>query len=147
MPSHYSITEPHPTATTYLHSGRGGAGNTFRAPKNSTDGSTARGPASALKTGLPASSSKYSAGRGGAGNIHAVSERPVFSFDDELERQNTRERKMRDGSVWHVGRGGAGNFTSSQTKSARKDSTSSTGSDASARSGFFGRLSNTFERR
>jgi hypothetical protein len=149
MPSHYSITEPHPTATKYVHSGRGGAGNTFRAPKT-TEGSTARGPASLLETGLPAaaSTSKFSSGRGGAGNIHYNSERPIFSFDEELERQNTRERKMKEGAVWHVGRGGAGNWTSSRPDSSRKDSTSSAGSDDSHRSsGFLGRLSATFERR
>ena len=146
MPSHYSVTEPHPTVKKYVHSGRGGAGNTFRAPKTS-EGSTARGPASVLEAGLPASSSKFSSGRGGAGNIHHSSERAIFSFDEELERQNTRERKMKEGAVWHVGRGGAGNWTSSQPESSRKASTSSAGSDASARSGFFGRLSNTFERR
>jgi len=147
MPSQYSITEPHPTANKYVHSGRGGAGNTFRTPK-STEGSTARGPASFVEGGLPASSSKFASGRGGAGNIHHIAERPIFSFDEELERQNTRERKMKEGAVWHVGRGGAGNWTTGQSESSpRKDSTSSTGSDASARSGFFGRLSNTFERR
>lgn len=146
MPSQYSITEPHPTANKFVHSGRGGAGNTFRAPKTS-EGINARGPASLFEAGLPASSSKVSSGRGGAGNIHHTSERPVFSFDEELERQNTRERKMKDGGVCHVGRGGAGNWTSSRPESSRKDSTSSADSNASARSGFFGRLSNTFERR
>lgn len=145
MPSHYSVTEPHPTVNKYVHSGRGGAGNTFRAPKTS-EGTTARGPASLFETGLPATSSKFSSGRGGAGNIHNSSERAIFSFDEELERQNTRERKMKEGGVWHVGRGGAGNWTSSQPESSRKDSTSSAGSDASTRSGFFGRLSSTFER-
>lgn len=146
MPSQYSITEPHPTANKFVHSGRGGAGNTFRAPKTS-DGRNAHGPASLFEAGLPASSSKYSAGRGGAGNIHHITERPVFSFDDELDRQNTREKKMKNGGVWHVGRGGAGNWTTASKESARKDSMSSISSDASARSGFFGRLSNTFERR
>lgn len=148
MPSHYSVTEPHPTVKKYVHSGRGGAGNTFRAPKTS-EGSTARGPASFFETGLPASSSssKFSSGRGGAGNIHNSSERAIFSFDEELERQNTRERKMKEGAVWHVGRGGAGNWTTSRPESSsRKDSTSSAGSDSSTRSGFFGRLSHTFER-
>jgi hypothetical protein len=146
MPSYYSITEPHPSANKYVHSGRGGAGNTFRAPKTSA-GTTAQGPASLFDSDLPTSSSKFSSGRGGAGNIHKSSERAIFSFDEELERQNTWERKMKDGAVWHVGRGGAGNCTSSLPASSRKDSTSSAGSATSARSGFFERLSNTFERR
>jgi hypothetical protein len=130
-----------------MHSGRGGAGNTFRAPKTS-EASTAHGPASLFELGLPASSSRFSSGRGGAGNIHKSSERAQFSFDEELERQSTRERKMKEGAVWHVGRGGAGNWTATRPESSRKDSTSSVDSNGSARaSGLFGRLSATLERR
>ena len=46
---------------------------------------------------------------------------------------------MKDGGVWHVGRGGAGNWTMAKGESKRKDSSSSAGSDGSAKSGFFGR--------
>jgi hypothetical protein len=146
MPSTYSITEPHPTASKYIHSGRGGAGNTFKAPKTS-QGSSARGPASLVST-LPKSDSKFSSGRGGAGNIHDSSEKAIFSFDEELERQSTREKMMKQqGAIWHVGRGGAGNWTTARASSNRKDSSSSGDSDASVHSGFFGRLSHTFERR
>jgi len=140
MPSRYSITEPHPTANKFVHSGRGGAGNTFKAPKTSS-GATARGPASLFELGLPSGSSKFSSGRGGAGNIHPSNEKAVFSFDEELERQSTRERKMKEGTVYHVGRGGAGNYAQNRPASSRKDSASSDGS-----SGFFSRLSHSFER-
>lgn len=145
MPSRYSVTEPHPSTSTYIHSGRGGAGNAFKAPKT-TSGTTARGPASLFDTGLPQTSSKFSSGRGGAGNIKPSSEKAIFSFDEELERQTTRQRKIEEGAIYHVGRGGAGNFANTRTipSSSRKDSSSSADSD---RSGFFGRLSNTFERR
>lgn len=146
MPSRYSVVEPHPTANTFVHSGRGGAGNTFKAPKT-TQGSTARGPASLLETGLPRGSGKFSSGRGGAGNIHPSSEKAIFSFDEELERQTTRERKIQDGAIYHVGRGGAGNFAQTRAASGRKDSSSSRDSNDSSRtSGFFSRLSHTFER-
>ena len=145
MPSQYSIAEPHPHTGKYVHSGRGGAGNTFKAPKTSS-GTSARGPASLLETGLPKSTSRFSSGRGGAGNIHEPSERAIFSFDEELERQSTRERRLKESGVWHVGRGGAGNYAVARAGSGRKDSTSSADSDASAKSGFFGRLSHTFER-
>jgi len=144
MPSQYQITEPHPHPGKYVHSGRGGAGNTFKAPKTSS-GTSARGPASLFETGLPKSTSKFSSGRGGAGNIHEPNERATFSFDEELERQSTRERRLKDTGVWHVGRGGAGNYAVAPG-SGRKDSISSAGSDASARSGFFSRLSHNFER-
>lgn len=141
----YQLTEPHPTVNKYVHSGRGGAGNFHKAPKTSS-GTTARGPASKFET-LPQTSSKFSAGRGGAGNIHDGSERPIFSFDEELARQSTRDRKMQEGAVWHVGRGGAGNWISTSQSASRKDSSSSAGSVDSSRSGFFGRISNTFSDR
>lgn len=146
MPSRYQVTEPHPTASKYIHSGRGGAGNTFKAPKT-TNGVTARGPASTFGSEIPKSSSKFSSGRGGAGNIHEPSERAIFSFDEELERQTTREQMLKEGAVWHVGRGGAGNWTTTRSISGRKDSSSSADSNESSRSGFLGRLSHTFERR
>jgi len=146
MSSRYSVTEPHPTVRKYAHTGRGGAGNMIKAPKTS-NGRTATGPASLFEHGLPQTSEKFSSGRGGAGNIHLNSEKAVFSFDEELERHSTRERKDKEGGIWHVGRGGAGNWTASGPAgaSSRKDSSSSAGSD-SVRSGFFGRLSHTFER-
>jgi len=141
MPGQIKVVEPHPTVRKYAHTGRGGAGNTVKAGKT-TNGSTAHGPASLLETGLPPSA-KFSSGRGGAGNIHKNSERALFSFDEELERQITRERMIKEGGVYHVGRGGAGNWTATNPASSRKDSSSSSDS---TRSGFFGRLSHTFER-
>lgn len=146
MSSSYLITEPHPSAGKYIHSGRGGAGNTFRAPAT-TSPTSAQGPASLFGGSIPSSSSKFSSGRGGAGNIHPSTERAIFSFDEELARQSTREKKMQEGAVYHVGRGGAGNWTSSKPSSSRKDSSSSADSVSSGRSGFLGRLSQGFERR
>jgi hypothetical protein len=143
MPSRYQITEPHPTAHSYIHSGRGGAGNTFKAPKT-TNASTAVGPASLFETGLPQTSTKFSSGRGGAGNIRDTAEKAIFSFDEELQRQVTRDQKAKDGAVWHVGRGGAGNWATIRPSSGRKDSSSSADSE---RSGFFARLSTSLERR
>ncbi|QSZ31785.1 hypothetical protein DSL72_001354 [Monilinia vaccinii-corymbosi] len=149
MTSHYQVTEPHPHVATssFIHSGRGGAGNTFKAPKT-TDGRTARGPASLFSSGLPQTSSKFSSGRGGAGNILPSSKKAPFSFDEELERQRTRERKMNEGGVWHVGRGGAGNHVSGRQANERKRSISSVDSNGSIRSvrsgGFLGQLERGF---
>ncbi|KAH8685572.1 hypothetical protein BGZ60DRAFT_426061 [Tricladium varicosporioides] len=142
MPS-YQITEPHPTVRAYTHAGRGGAGNTFKAPKTS-NGSSAHGPASLVP--LESTAPRFSSGRGGAGNIRNSSEKAIFSFDEELARQQTRDAMDKNGAAWHVGRGGAGNLASAIAPSSRKDSTSSAGSNASTRSGFFGRLSHSFER-
>ncbi|RDW60845.1 hypothetical protein BP6252_12228 [Coleophoma cylindrospora] len=141
----FSVTEPHPTvrASSYIHAGRGGAGNMIKAPKVTT-GRNATGPASLFEHGLPVNtSSKFSSGRGGAGNIHLGSEKAPFSFDEELERQSTRAKKEQQGAPWHVGRGGAGNWANC-TPNSRKDSISS---QSSTGSGIFRRLSQTFERR
>jgi hypothetical protein len=146
MSSTFQLVEPHPKVNVYAHTGRGGAGNFFKAPKTS-NGSTARGPASLFEHGLPKNTSNFSSGRGGAGNIHKPSERAIFSFDEELALQRTREDKMKGGAVYHVGRGGAGNFASTRPESSRKESSSSTDSNDSLRAGFFGRLSNHSERR
>lgn len=145
MPS-YKITEPHPHVGAYTYAGRGGAGNAFKTPKTS-EALNAHGPAHLFGGQIPQTSSKFSSGRGGAGNIHNNSERAPFSFDEELERQATRETRAKElGTVYSVGRGGAGNYASirPQSSSSRKDSSSST---ESTRSGFFSRLSHTLERR
>ncbi|EXJ60259.1 hypothetical protein A1O7_04411 [Cladophialophora yegresii CBS 114405] len=117
----YSIVEPHPNpspSAQYISTGRGGAGNAIR-----TRGADATGPAAAaaIRASLattktsPSSMSTHSSsqrqwstvGRGGAGNVFPASERAIFSFDEELERQLRRERDV--APVYHVGRGGAGN--------------------------------------
>jgi len=130
MPSStYRITEPHPSvpSSRYLYSGRGGAGNISQVdPKSLTTGITASGPAS--RTLLPPSHS-YASGRGGAGNLHAhASERPIFSFDEELDRQ--RRMMEHQAPVYHMGRGGAGNFKIADVNGRR----SSAGSEASTAS-------------
>lgn len=115
MPSsRYSIVEPHPSAAaeTRMLTGRGGAGNITKVPSSVTRGSDASGPASqfsSLSSHSPSLKSRtFLTGRGGAGNIHhPPSERAIFSFDEELERQLSQERHA--APVYHVGRGGAGN--------------------------------------
>jgi hypothetical protein len=129
-----------------MHAGRGGAGNTFKAPSSITPAQTATGPASLFTTGLPKNTNyNFSSGRGGAGNILHSSERAIFSFDEELERQKSREQRVKEGAVFYVGRGGAGNRTKSKNGySARKDSSSSGGdadSQRSQSSSFWGRIS------
>lgn len=127
MPSSrsYNIVEPHPSASsnTYIHTGRGGAGNFLHTPANVTRGSDASGPPSRLPPSSLLSSSTnptktFTTGRGGAGNVHHNSERAIFSFDEELERQLSRERKA--APVFHVGRGGAGNVRASLGVSAEE---------------------------
>lgn len=114
----YSITEPHPDAKprAYIPTGRGGAGNITRAPVNLTKGATAQGPpsrihlnsvSSAASSTTSSRSASFHSGRGGAGNVHPSTERAIFSFDEELERQLSQERHA--APVYHVGRGGAGN--------------------------------------
>jgi hypothetical protein len=154
--SRITVTEPHPTVVQnhYTHSGRGGAGNHFRAPTTT--------PASGVPTcpvPAPATNAHFYSGRGGAGNAHLFAKRPVLSLDDEYARHSQLEAK----TVTHVGRGGAGNIystattkagtaaRSSSSSSARKDSDDassrrSSDSTSSFRAGFWGRLSSSASR-
>ena len=110
------ITESSPihAAGHYYGSGRGGAGNYHRL-------ATATLPAPPTTLPPPSStscsSSRYFAGRGGAGNVHASSERTVFSFDEELERD--RLFHSHHAPVYSVGRGGAGNIVPSDAIATR----------------------------
>ncbi|GAM90997.1 hypothetical protein ANO11243_090440 [Dothideomycetidae sp. 11243] len=154
----FHVTDPHPSAkpskrSTYITSGRGGAGNITRYTTTSVATGATVSP-SPLALPPPPNSARMMTGRGGAGNAHrshsttsttmatvAVVPRPVpmpikprsssqssgssgasdvampgsptqcaiFSFDEELER----DQRMRDNAartpVYHIGRGGAGN--------------------------------------
>lgn len=140
---HFTVAEPHPTVrqNTYTHSGRGGAGNFFRAPATT--------PASGVATEpkvLPPSTSNFHSGRGGAGNAHVSESRPVMSFDEEFKLQSLIEQKR----VGHVGRGGAGNVYDAATphpqrKGSDDASTSSSGSSQSGK--ILDRVSSAFSRR
>ena len=137
MPS-YTITEPHPTVpkNSYTHSGRGGAGNFFRAPETtSPSGVPVRAPAVPTTT----TSTRFYSGRGGAGNIHSSVERQALNFDEEFQRAEVREKTS---TITHVGRGGAGNVFSSLSSSDTKSRRDSNSTNGSVRSGFWGRLSN-----
>ncbi|KAK4229623.1 hypothetical protein QBC38DRAFT_453057 [Podospora fimiseda] len=142
MPSHYTITEPHPTVAqnSYTHSGRGGAGNFFRAPKTTAPTGV---PTPAAVTAPSTSSTRFYSGRGGAGNAHASAERPVLCFDEEFTRAEVREKAS---TISHVGRGGAGNiFSSGSSHKEKKDSSSLRRMDTNSttdsnRSGFWGRI-------
>jgi hypothetical protein len=104
----YRVIEPHPsTARAAMHTGRGGAGNVVSLRGTvTTPAQSAEGPPSLVR--LDAHPSKnFMSGRGGAGNVHSISERAIFSFDEELERQLRREKEV--APVFHIGRGGAGN--------------------------------------
>jgi hypothetical protein len=60
-------------------------------------------------------------GRGGAGNYkQPPSERAIFSFDEELERQLSLDRHA--APVYHVGRGGAGNVYARERLPERRKS-------------------------
>ncbi|KAJ9156192.1 hypothetical protein NKR23_g1271 [Pleurostoma richardsiae] len=154
MPAMYTITEPHPTVpkNTYTHSGRGGAGNTFRVSATSPPA----GVPTRVVSNTPSAAASYQStgrfysGRGGAGNAHPAADRPVLSFDEEYAR-GVREQVSTTG---HVGRGGAGNTFGAPPKQHRKQSnasvasgsselarTESASSTGSVRSGFWGRLS------
>lgn len=139
MPS-FTVTEPHPTVATnsFMHSGRGGAGNFFRAPVTTDPAGVPSAP-SAPKKSSGGSNRYYFAGRGGAGNAQSSSPSPL-NFEDEYTAASHAAS-----SAGHVGRGGAGNFHAEgpAKKSHRKSSDASSGSSTRS-SGFMARLSNTF---
>jgi hypothetical protein len=80
--------------------------------------------------------------------MHHQAERPIFSFDEELERQ--RRMMEHQTPVYHVGRGGAGNFASeSGTRRSSASETSSVGSSQGARSSLettWNRLRGSFQK-
>lgn len=135
----YLVVEPHPSVPTTrrpaLHTSRGGAGNVISlCNTRTTDSLTATGPASLtrLDSRPPLT---FKSGRGGAGNVHSSSERAIFSFDEELEREMRRERDI--APVFHVGRGGAGNLVLNHDRSPyalerRESSTSSSSNESLA---------------
>ncbi|PLB40101.1 DUF3602 domain-containing protein [Aspergillus candidus] len=134
MPStpSYRVVEPHPSvprAHPAIHTARGGAGNVIDLKDTkTTDSRSASGPASLtrLDSRTPRS---FTSGRGGAGNVHRTSERAMFSFDEELERDLRRAAP-----VYHVGRGGAGNmvFRDDDSSLSRKFSISSNSTSSSS---------------
>ncbi|KAI9932816.1 hypothetical protein ASPWEDRAFT_22581 [Aspergillus wentii DTO 134E9] len=133
MPSNYRVVEPHPsvprTSRPAIHTARGGAGNVINLKNTKTTNSqTATGPPSLTRLDSRTPST-FTSGRGGAGNVHSSSERAIFSFDEELERDLRRAAP-----VYHVGRGGAGNMIYSDNGStlSRKFSSSSSATVSSA---------------
>lgn len=158
----YLINEPHPSAprgrsTAYLGSGRGGAGNFKRYNvQELTVGNEATGPASRGAISPPPPNQKYTAGRGGMGNTFTrqESQRAIFSFDEELARDQKLMDARAKAPVYHTGRGGSGNFVDEMKPSASRQnsaaSVSSNGSSVSDKArrigGAFRSLSRTFSR-
>ena len=105
------IAEPSPlrTAGRYYTSGRGGAGNYHR-----LESATLPPPPTTLPNAHP---HRFFGGRGGAGNVRPTSERTIFSFDEELERD--RLFHEHHAPVYSVGRGGAGNIVPADAISTR----------------------------
>lgn len=109
--------------------GRGGAGNRTRPmPPNNIFAPLTTAETHKLHSeynsnhGMP----NFSTGRGGAGNMHnANEERRIFSFDEELAKQNKDAVP-----IYHIGRGGQGNAV----KNRRDSDAGSTGSTGSASS-------------
>lgn len=104
MSSNIVLSTPRPSLApnAYTHTGRGGAGNTYRASKTTVQASTA--PPAASSSSKPR---RFYSGVGGAGNVHAAGERPPAgtAIDEEIARARARERS---GFV-RSGIGGAGN--------------------------------------
>lgn len=154
----FTVTEPHPTVpvNAYTYAGRGGLGNTFRAPVTTPSAGvpTALTKISSASSASPSTGTvRYYSGRGGAGNARPVSQRRELSLDEEYAYASAVANATTSG---HVGRGGAGNVFSSKSLSAhfqkpkkssrRKESDASTSTSTSSsdgsriRSGFWSRF-------
>ncbi|EKV07286.1 hypothetical protein Pdw03_0970 [Penicillium digitatum] len=132
--SNYRLVEPHPSVPhagrPAVYTGRGGCGNVVNLKNTkTTDSRSATGPASLARLDSRVSST-FTSGRGGAGNVHNSTERAIFSFDEELERDLRQAAP-----IYHVGRGGAGNTMyrddCSNSSLSRKHSAASTASNSS----------------
>lgn len=95
------------------HGGRGGAGNYRRLNANELKAVTTN------SAPLPPSAARkvFFGGRGGRGNVKPSSERAMFSFDEELERD--RILHEHHAPVYSIGRGGMGNIIPSDQISTR----------------------------
>ncbi|KAL9634553.1 MAG: hypothetical protein Q9204_002952 [Flavoplaca sp. TL-2023a] len=133
MPFSLRLSEPHPTTTssTRLPTGRGGIGNFTRpAPPSALPSTTTTvdSSSSSIFSSGSSKNSKFATGRGGAGNFHSAQEqRPMFKFDEELERERRHAEAV---PVYHVGRGGVGNLIN-EMGSDRRESDASDQSTAS----------------
>jgi hypothetical protein len=123
MSGNYIITESSPSTTTYMRSGRGGMGNTFRAAPT-----TVRAAVSS-QTAAPSSTQpqRFFSGIGGAGNIRSGAERPALSLDDDFRRAAARDAAP----VGYTGIGGWGNVYRRKTSDA-SDASASTVTDDDA---------------
>ncbi|EWC48852.1 hypothetical protein DRE_00157 [Drechslerella stenobrocha 248] len=97
----FTTYEPAPH-TAYYHTGIGGAGNYRRL--TASEIAAPRPRTSDVKT----QPRPFYGGRGGVGNAHGASERAIFSFDEELQRDKLRRDSI--APMYTVGRGGAGNI-------------------------------------
>ncbi|KAK6857171.1 hypothetical protein PG990_010991 [Apiospora arundinis] len=138
----FTVNEPHPTVAkdSFTHSGRGGAGNFFRAPETTPSTGISTAP---VTTAPRPSPGRFYSGRGGAGNAHASAQRPVMSIEESYRLQSHIEAK----AVGYVGRGGAGNaFVKGVPASASQRKGSDASSVASSRSSGSVRSNNLLER-
>lgn len=141
----YEITEPHPSypPTSYIHTGRGGSGNTFATPSAHSLVSKSRS-LSRQYTNLSSQSTTTNtrfAGRGGAGNARGST--PEIDYDEILSKRVEDEHTRRNETGGYAGRGGMGNYSGSRksVSSDRKTSEGSVSSGDSRRRSFLRRLS------
>jgi len=97
----FTTYEPAPHSAFY-HTGIGGAGNYRK-----LSASEIASPKTKSNDVKPKARPFYG-GRGGVGNAHSASERAMFSFDEELQRDKLRRESV--APMYAVGRGGAGNI-------------------------------------
>jgi len=109
----FTTYEPAPH-TTHYHTGIGGAGNYRKLTPAEIASPKAK------SHDIKPQARPFYGGRGGVGNAHAASERTMFSFDEELQREKLRRESV--APMYAVGRGGAGNIIPSEEEVVSNDS-------------------------
>lgn len=133
--SNYIVTEPSPSTTSYMRSGRGGAGNVIRVTNTRKSS-----PHAVCEKSV---SRRFFSGIGGAGNAHEAGERPTLSLDEEYRRAAARDLA----NSGHCGIGGAGNVYHRKASDASSNySDASSSSTMSSKEKMWARISNTFHR-
>jgi len=108
----FTTYEPAPQ-TAFYHTGVGGAGNYRKLTKSEV------AAPKAIPHDVKPKARPFYGGRGGVGNAHSASERAMFSFDEELQRDKLRRDAV--APMYAVGRGGAGNIVPHEEEAVGSD--------------------------
>lgn len=140
MPFKYSVTEPPPSTTSYIRTGRGGAGNVRPSTHFNNSTTTTSASNNTSTTSNSARPRRFFTGIGGAGNV-ASAGTASSPLDDAISHAAARDSAP---PLGYCGRGGAGNrYYNAPERYVRKPSDASTSSAVSEASSARSSMSST----